>query len=253
MDIELLNSQLLKHGIEIVCTNCVRQPHNFDRPLTPHSTSPPKLRDSESRSKKIRKASTQIWSVATPAKERGTKGKMNPKGQKRREAPPEIGLSAAQNRECLYSPHVTEKRVLPPNCDLNLNIDRQTYKPVGLNIRQLLEETMKTPQKIDEVYLLSNHKNSNVLDLEFKPQLFSTADHRLESVEGDSMKDFSFDIPQKENFEHQLAFRNLPSPFQSPFIPTRAFITGGTPNRNINFDKLPKSLDFLENPFLADI
>jgi len=252
MDIELLNSKLLKHGIEIVCVNCVRQLPHSDRPLTPHSTSPSKVRDSESRSKKIRKASNQLWPVATPTKDRRAKAKHYSKGQKRREAQLTIPAAAIHKAERNLSPYVSEKRVLPPNCDLNLNNDRQTHKPVRLNIRQLLEETMNTPQKIDEVYLLSNHKNINILGLEFKQELFSTADHRLESIEGDSMKDFSFDIPQKGNFEHQVAFRNLPSPFQSPFVPTRAFLTGGTPNRNINFDKLPKSLDFLENPFLAD-
>ncbi len=132
------------------------------------------------------------------------------------------------------SPQITDLKTLPQNFSFNLNICPNVQSQVRLHIRQLLDEKMSTPHKMADVYLVGSHKNANVFDSEFRSLLFSTADNRLESVNENSMRDFSFNIPHKESAENHFAFKNPPSPYQSPFVPSRAFINGGTPKRGIN-------------------
>ncbi len=252
MDILLLNNHLAEFGLELVCDLCERDARQTGRLLPTVSASPLKPKESRSRPRKVRKASSQVWPISTRAKKRPSVTRLHSKVSNGSDAPSRNNCCMIQNPNQQSTPQLTDPKTLPPNSPFNLNICPNVQNQARLNIRQLLDENMSTPHKIADVYLLGSHKNANVLDSEFRPQLFSTVDNRLESVNEDSMRDFSFDIPHKETAENHFAFRNPPSPFQSPFVPGRAFIVGGTPQRGINFDRVPKSLDFLANPFLTD-
>jgi len=141
----------------------------------------------------------------------------------------------------------------PPNPNLNLNPRLLPFEAQQTPIKNLFEDIMNTPQKIGDVHLPSNHKNPNVLNRRFTPQIFSTVDAKQRTNDFDSPGDMSLDSNDKKNFVNLMAFSNVPSCFQSPFLTTRPAGEDTSPSKSVCFERIGDHLEFLENPFLEDL
>lgn len=253
MDLKLFNNELLLHGIEIICDNCyAAQIDKKDSNLQKYPTLAEKT-TSNLRQKRIRKRNLENSPMIAHKPAKTSKVKTSVKNPKIR--PKEL-IKTSREPILQQTGHnflaYPDQPARPPNRDLNLNTFRSGLFNDFVDMHRLFDYNFTTPQKIDDVSLERSHKNTNILDSGFKQQLFSTVEPKGVSFDAESLKDFSFDMPDKHGFENVFAFKNLPSPFQSPFVQLRHPVQNSTPHRSLNFDRIPKSLDFLQNPFFGN-
>lgn len=252
MDLSTLNSHLRQFKIEFVCQKCET---NRQKPAAISSDSIRAPLREKTRKKKISKKTRQPKHPSTPTKptrfvdpynawESGQKAVANttvPRGR--------LIYSQPRN-ELILSPIRGNN---PPNPNLNLNTRLSPFEARRTPIKNLFDDIITTPQKIAEVHLPSNHKNPNVLNMKFKPQIFSTNDVKQRTGDLDSIRDLSLDSNDKKNFVNLMAFSNVPSCFQSPFLTVRPIGEDASPSKSVGFERLGDHLEFLENPFLEDL
>jgi hypothetical protein len=252
MDLNYLNSHLRPYRMEFVCQNCgtAKRPKTVSPPLQTLG----KKKTAKSKVYKIRKPKRRSQAPSTPVKN----GKASPVKATHLTARTRVNdqfetqvkpQNYGSKLDFTISP---VSRNCPPNHHLNLNSHFPTYRYARTPVKATFEETMATPFKIADIHFPSNHKNSNVLDTGFRPQIFSTADAKPRAAEGDSIRDFSFDSNERKNYLNLVAFQNVPSCFQSPFLLGKPQGAAATPYKSVCFDRIPENLDFLENPFFED-
>lgn len=246
----LLNRYLLPLGLEILCESCLaRKDHSFaDQPTSPgKSASQSKHTQSSLFGKRIRKKTPLV----TPPKRRRSLANAGPKKQIKKQRvqklPADLCNSNKQNNPPLSPCVLAPKFPLNLNCDTSPNGNLLDARP-----KPRFENTLYTPLKIGEVHFYSGKKLPKLPELDFKQQFCATAEARVQWTEDESAREFTFDRGDKNQMDSAFPIKNLPSCFQSPFIQTKPIFSNETPGRSINFEKMPKSLDFLENPFFDD-
>ncbi len=251
MEFSELNRQLLPFGIVVTCDRCcARKLSAPSREATsPSISAPPSNQTPFSfNGKRIRKRCQLI----TPAKVKRPPINLKPQKQTRKQSKTDLLVTDKQKAQKEHSP---KERIFPaPNNGSNLNFNSPFLSHDPPFIRQLFENTLHTPLKIGEVQFYSGNKYRKMSNFEPKTLFYATAEPRLcLSEDSDSIKDFVFDQPEGgKQRDSAYPFKNIPSCMQSPFVPIKPFFAEGTPDRTINFEKIPKSLDFLENPFFMD-
>ena len=224
---KLFQSRLRDAGIEIICSSCFP----FKKIRSHNTTSKkPQFRNTK-RMKIINKAK---WQSITPIKE------------------------SKQFNDYIY------KRPMLKSHDENishLNTDTKKYTPLAFgkpvfnaiekgkfNIKQLFEETFKTPIKFDDSPICGRLNKGNILGNDYKAGVIHLTEVKNEFGDWSSIKDLGFDHSDHVNNYNEIAMRNSPSPFHSPFI---AFSRNQDSNlfKNNELSKIQKSLDFLDNPF----
>jgi hypothetical protein len=251
MNLSILNIHLQPFKLELVCQACEV---NRQLPAVAPMNSTRVHRPSKTRKKKIRKNVRPSKTPSSPTKpsrpvkqsnalENGDKVIVNTR------IPRDRLLNSHSRNELILSPI---RGNIPPNLNSNLNTRLKLLDVGSTSIKYLFEEIMATPQKIAEVHLASNHKNPNVLNIKFQPQIFSTADPKLKTGEADGVRDLSLDSTEKQKFVNLTAFSNVPSSFQSPFLPGRPIGEDTSPSKSVGFERLGDHLEFLDNPFFED-
>ena len=250
MQMALLNSYLLPLGLEVICDGCLARNDNC---FADQSTSPGKsVRQSKCTQssffgKRIRKKGPLV----TPPKRRRSPANAGPKKQIKKNRPRKPEINLYDSKKLNINP--LSPCELAPKSRLNSN---SIVSPNGNHLdiwsKPRFENTLYTPLKIGEVHFYSNKKLPKLPELDFKHHFFSTAEARVHLAEDESAREFILERGDKNLIDSAFPVKNLPSCFQSPFIQNRPIYSSETPGRSINFDKMPRSLDFLDNPFFKD-
>jgi hypothetical protein len=261
MEIKILIHHLKSHGIEIVCESCLKIEENSSRKDNSRRAVPVsgvKIGRSDTgsvtRSHRLSKNDIPPGDGKGPTWIDSLRKQMSNKRVKSDQTVfgPEQNVAVSPIRTAVIAPKSPIEPRTPPNIFLNSNFSVQQKFPF-INFYELIEASKQTPQKIDEIDFRRSHKNPNVLNFEFNPSVFSTAEPNRSFHEGDSLKDLLFDNAESIHYENNFAIRNIPSGLQSPFLlqaPRRKAQNGNT--ARINFDTPMKSLDFMDNQFVDD-
>ena len=148
---------------------------------------------------------------------------------------------------------------IPCNDSNNINLKTSNYNPLNNKLSLILpqfttpsknikKESYFTPLHIKETQVDSNNKNMCIGDNEFRRRLFFTTAGNASALEQESPYNVSEESSNKKNYMNMIAFQNLPSCFQSPFIGLNA------KQHNIDIKdplifKLDASPDIFTNPF----
>jgi hypothetical protein len=250
MQMALLNRYLLPLGLEVLCENCVDRKESSlaDQPTSPgKSASQSKHTQSSFFGRRIRKKAPLV----TPPKRRRSPVNAGPKKQSKKQRKGKVAHDLGRADEQNNSP--LSPCVLAPNFRLNLNHGASpTGSILDARPKPRFENTLYTPLKIGEVHFYSGKKLPKLPELDFKQHFCATAEARVRWPEDESAREFGFDRNDKNPHDSAFPVRNPPSCFQSPFMQTRPMFSNETPGRSVNFEKIVKSLDFLENPFFDD-
>ncbi len=251
MEFKVLNSHFLPLGYEIVCNGC---DSGRKAPSSPKASTNKSFRvvpNQKPLNGEIRRTFKKKW-PSKPAKieKRPRKNRREGETPERKPLVPLPGDGRSGWIE--VSPIL--QRLSAKNFDLNLNFNTPLVVPESPLQRQLFENTLYTPIKMADVYFHSGSKFARLKNLELPPLPHASADpRRFTSVDSENAREFVFDtFDRPKQLDMPFPFKNAPSCFQSPFIPLHHPFEAPVKTKNINFEAIPKSLDFLENPFLME-